>query len=163
MFSFDESFYTCGERYGDMTLALRGKVCSSVTAIFFPAYRRCNFGERVLRSWRRREDCHNHQTIRSRILDRMHGARWSEGGIADIQQDSILTDANHAAAFENEIKLVLSAMGVSSVLLTRFERIQTNEKRFTLHDRALAHFVRCEPCKTDDPFCKHDLKCTGTL
>jgi hypothetical protein len=32
----------------------------------------------------------------------------------------------------------LSAMGVSCVLLTRFERIQTNEKRFTLHDRALA-------------------------
>ena len=68
----------------------------------------------------------------------MHDARWSEGGIAGIQQGSILTDANHAAAFENEIKLVLSAMGVGSVLLTRFERIQTNEKRFTLHDRALA-------------------------
>jgi hypothetical protein len=32
-----------------------------------------------------------------------------------------------------------------------------------LHDRALAHLVRCELCKTDDPFCKHDLKCTGNL
>ena len=93
----------------------------------------------------------------------MHDARWSEGGIAGIQQGSILTDANHAAAFENEIKLVLSAMGVGRVLLTRFERIQTDEKRLALQYRALAHLVRRELCKTDDPFCKHDLKCTGNL
>jgi len=93
----------------------------------------------------------------------MHDARWSEGGIAGIQQGSILTDANYGAALENEIKLVLSAMGVGSVLLTRLERIQTDERRFALHDRALAHLVRCELSKTDDPFCKHDLKCSGNL
>ena len=93
----------------------------------------------------------------------MHDARWSEGSIAGIQQGSILTDANHAAAFENELKFVLSAMGVGCVLLTRFERIQTDEKRLALHDRALAHLVRCKLCKTDDPFCNHDLKCTGNL
>jgi hypothetical protein len=93
----------------------------------------------------------------------MDDAGWSEGGIAGIQQGSILTDANHAAAFENEIKLILSAMGVGGVLLTRFERIQTYKKRLALHDRALAHLVRCELRKVDDPFCKHDLKCTGAF
>ena len=119
--------------------------------------------ERAPLPWWRCEDCHYHQTIRSRILDRMHDARWSEGSIAGIQQGSILTDANHAAAFENEIQLVLSVMGVGSVLLTRFEGIQTDEKRLALHDRALAHLVRCKLCKTDDPFCNHDLKCTDNL
>lgn len=85
----------------------------------------------------------------------MDDARWGEGGIAGIQQGSLLTDANHAAAFENEIKLVLSAMTVGGVLLTRFERIQTDEKRLASDDRALAHLVRCELCKTDDLFCEH--------
>jgi hypothetical protein len=81
----------------------------------------------------------------------MHDARWSEGGIAGIQHGNILTKCEPRRALENEIKLILSTMGVGSMLLTRFERIQTDKKRLPLHDRLLpivsdANFARLTTC-----------------
>jgi hypothetical protein len=60
----------------------------------------------------------------------MYDARRSEGGIFGILQGNIVTDANHAGAFENEIKLVLPP-SAPRPCLARLDLQRARSKSFT--------------------------------
>src|ERR1019366_7030458 len=84
-----------------------------------------------------------------------------ESSIARRQEFHLLADAHHAAALQQDVEFVLALMCVKRVLLTRIEVIQSREKRITLHQSGLGHFVRCEPGEAADAFHEHDVQFTA--
>jgi hypothetical protein len=63
----------------------------------------------------------------------MHDARRCKGRIARGQTLGLIADLDHAAAFQNEIELVLAGMRVRSVFLTRFKGVQAGKEKSALH------------------------------
>jgi len=71
----------------------------------------------------------------------MQDAGRSECRIAGGKPLGFLADLHYPAACQDEIKLILSGMGVSCMFLARFERVQTREEKFSARYCALRHFV----------------------
>src|ERR1019366_1102257 len=84
-----------------------------------------------------------------------------ESSIARRQEFHLLADAHHAAALQQDVEFVLALMCVKRVLLTKIEGIQSREKRITLHQSGLGHFVRREPGEAADAFHEHDVQFTA--
>src|SRR5579862_2818414 len=117
---------------------------------------RSDFLDRVLLERRWSEDRHVHEPLRPRIANRMDDSGRSKGRVANGQTLRLIADLNHAAAFQNEVQLVLVLMRVRGVFLTRLKAVQPGKEEIPLHQGALSHLFGCELRKAGDSLYEHD-------
>jgi hypothetical protein len=79
----------------------------------------------------------------------------SEGRVAGGQMLGPIADLNHAAAFQNQVELVLALMRVRGVFLTGLKGVQAGKQKAPLCDGALSHLFRRELRKAGDSMYEH--------
>src|SRR5207302_8719546 len=90
----------------------------------------------------------------------MDDAGRSKGRVAGGQKLSLSANVNHAAAFQNDVELVLALMRMGGVFLTGLKGVQASKEKSTLHYGALSHPLGCELGEAGDSFCEHDPQFT---
>jgi hypothetical protein len=82
--------------------------------------------------------------------------------VASGQTFGLIADLNQAAAFQNEIELVLALVRVRGVFLTRLKGVQASKEKSSLHYSALSHPFGRELRQAGDLlYDEHDSQFTG--
>lgn len=84
-----------------------------------------------------------------------------KSSVASGQTLGLIADLNQAAAFQNEIELVLALVRVGGVFLTRLKGVQASKEKSSLHYSALSHPFGRELRQAGDLLYEHDSPFTG--
>lgn len=87
------------------------------------------------------ENRENDQTFLTTVTDAVHYAGGSEGAASAGDELFFAADLNLGFAFEDDVKLILSRVGVRGVLLSGFKTIESGEERVAASDIGLRHFL----------------------